>query len=428
MPILVKGGRVIDPANGIDETLDILIERGRIKEISKSIKAPGGNGVEVVDAVGKLVTPGLIDMHVHLREPGFEYKEDIESGTAAAAAGGFTAVCPMPNTDPVNDNRSVTEYILRRASEAGSCRVLPIGSITKGSGGKELSEMADMADAGCVAFSDDGLPVIDAGVMRKALEYACTFGLTLISHAEEKSLSAGGVMNEGVMSTRLGLKGIPSSAEEVMIARDINLAALTGGRLHIAHVSTKGSVELVRRAKADGVKVTCETCPHYFTLTDEALTGYDTNLKVNPPIRSEEDRQAIIEGLRDGTIDAIATDHAPHASYEKDVEFDLAPFGISGIETALSLSLRLVEDGTLTLPELVGKMTTGPAHALSIDAPSMAVGRPADVTVIDTEAAYSVDAAKLVSKGKNTAYNGMELKGRPVCTIVGGMVVFRTGN
>jgi len=352
MAILIKGGRVVDPANGTDETLDILVDRGKIKEAGKSIKAPGGNGLETIDASGMLVVPGLIDMHVHLREPGFEYKEDISTGTAAAVAGGFTAVCPMPNTNPVNDNRSVTEYILRRAAESGRCKVLPIGSITKGSVGTELSEMADMADAGCVAFSDDGLPVADAGIMRKALEYARTFGLPLISHAEEKSLSADGVMNEGVMSTRLGLRGIPSSSEEVMVARDINLAGLTGGRLHIAHVSTRGSVELVRRAKADGINVTCETCPHYFTLTDEALTDYDTNLKVNPPLRTEDDRLAIIEGLKDGTIDVIATDHAPHAAYEKDVEFDLAPFGISGIETALPLSLRLAEKKDLTLMEL----------------------------------------------------------------------------
>jgi dihydroorotase len=424
MAILIKGGRVIDPAGGIDDSLDILVDRGRIKEIGKGLKASDGNGVDVIDAAGLIVAPGFIDMHVHLREPGFEYKEDIASGTAAAVAGGFTSVCPMPNTNPVNDNRSVTEYILRRASESGSCNVLPIGSITKGSGGTELSEMADMSDAGCVAFSDDGLPVADASVMRRALEYAKTFGLTLISHAEERSLSSGGVMNEGAMSTKLGLKGIPSSAEEVMTARDINLAGLTGGRLHIAHVSTKGAVELIRRAKADGINVTCETCPHYFTLTDELLHGYDTNLKVNPPIRTEEDRLAIIEGLRDGTIDAIATDHAPHAAYEKDVEFDLAPFGISGIETAVSLSIRLVEDGKLSLPELIGKMTVGPAKAIGIEAPSLAAGRTADITMIDTNMKYKVNAAELVSKGKNTAYHGMELVGRPVVTIVGGKVAY----
>jgi dihydroorotase len=418
MSIKIMGGRVIDPASGTDEILDIYIEDGKIAGVGKGISAP--KDAEVIDASGKLVTPGLIDIHTHLREPGFEYKEDIASGTRAAAAGGFTTICCMPNTSPVNDSRAVTEFILRRADEAGNCRVIPIGAITKKSAGEELSEMGDMAEAGAKAFSDDGKPVAGAEMMRHALEYAKTLGVTIISHCEEPTLSNGGVMNEGAVSTRLGLKGIPNAAEDIMVARDIELARLTGGRLHLAHISTEGSVELIRRAKANGVNVTAETCPHYFTLTDESLLEYNTNFKVNPPLRTGRDRDAIIAGLADGTIDVIATDHAPHAASEKEVEFDLAPFGISGLETVLALSLRLAETGRLSLIQIIGKLTINPAKALGLEIPVLKTGADADITIIDTDAVRTVDARKLYSKGRNTAYAGMELKGWPVATIFRG--------
>ena len=417
MGLLIKGGRVLDPAHGIDEVMDILIEGDRIAETGKLAKSKGH---EAIDASGKLVVPGLIDMHCHLREPGFEYKEDIASGTRAAAAGGFTTVCCMPNTSPINDNRSVTEFILTQAASAGHCRVIPIGAITKGSAGAELTEMGDLADAGCLAFSDDGKPVMTAEMMRRALEYSKTFGKAIISHCEDMSLSAGGVMHEGAASTRLGLKGIPSAAEEVMVARDIALARLTGGRLHIAHVSTEGSVGLIRRAKKDGIRITAETCPHYFTLTDEDVLAYNTNLKVNPPLRAARDTQAVMKGLADGTLDVIATDHAPHAASEKQVEFDLAPFGISGFETAFALSIQLVHAGRLSLMELIKKFTVNPAWALGIELPSLGTGSRADVTIIDLELKRTVDPAAMLSKGKNTAFAGMKLKGWPVETIVAG--------
>lgn len=427
MAILIKGGRVLDPAGGVDGTLDVLVDGGKVVETGKLSRLYKSKELDIIDAAGKLVVPGLIDIHTHLREPGQEYKEDIESGTRAAAAGGFAAVCCMPNTNPVNDNRSVTEFIVNRARQAGSCRVYPIGAITKGSAGVELTEMSDMAEAGCVAFSDDGRPVANAEVMRRALEYAKTFGLAVISHCEEASLSAGGVMHEGEVSTRLGLKGIPAAAEEVMVARDIALARLTGGRLHLAHISTAGSVRLVRHAKEEGINVTAETCPHYFTLTHAELLGYNTNFKVNPPLRAREDVEAIIEGLVDGTLDVIATDHAPHAESEKAVEFDSAPFGISGIETALALSMRLVEDGRLGLAELIRSMTVNPAAAVGIEHPCIKIGSPADITVIDPEMVRVVEPSMLLSKGKNTAYAGMKLKGWPVATMVGGRFTYMAG-
>lgn len=427
MAVLLKGGRVIDPAGGIDGIQDVLVEDGSVVETGKLTRLYKSKEIDVVDASGKLVVPGLIDIHTHLREPGQEYKEDIASGTRAAAAGGFTAICCMPNTNPVNDNRSVTEFIVKQAGVAGNCKVYPIGAITKGSAGVELTEMADMAGAGCVAFSDDGKPVASAEVMRRALEYAKTFGLTIISHSEESSLSAGGVMNEGEISTRLGLKGIPAAAEEVMVARDIALARLTGGRLHLAHISTEGSVRLIRHAKAEGINVTAETCPHYFTLTDADLLGYNTNFKVNPPLRSAADRQAVIEGLADGTLDVIATDHAPHAASEKAVEFDSAPFGISGIETALALSLRLVETGALGLAGLIRKMTVNPALAVGLETPGIKEGSTADITIIDPEMVRAVEPHTLISKGKNTAYAGMALRGWPVTAMVGGRFTYRQG-
>ena len=337
----------------------------------------------IIDASGLFVLPGLIDMHVHLREPGFEYKETINTGTMAAVKGGFTTVCCMPNTYPVNDNASVTEFIKRKASQEGYCTVLPIGAITKGQKGEELAEIGTMRNEGCIAFSDDGQPVMNSMIMRRALEYSKAFNVPVISHCEDSTLSEGGVMNEGLMSLTLGLKGIPAEAEQIMIFRDILLAELTGGKLHIAHVSTEGSVRLIRNAKRRGVNVTAETCPHYFSLTEEAVKDYDTNAKMNPPLRTEHDIKAIKEGLKDGTIDVIATDHAPHHRDEKLKEFDLAPFGISGLETALGLSLRLVEEGTLTMGQLVEKMTCNPSRVLNIDKGTLKIGSDADLVILD---------------------------------------------
>jgi dihydroorotase len=420
MNLLIKNGHVIDPANNVDEKLDVLVTDGKIARLGKpgSISA---NGAEVIDASGKLVVPGLIDMHVHLREPGFEYKETIATGTAAAKAGGFTSVCCMPNTNPVNDSRSVTEFILAQARNAPA-RVFPIGAITKGSKGEELTEMAELHTAGCFAISDDGRPLMNAGIMRRAMEYSKIFDLLVISHCEDSSLSDKGVMNEGVVSTELGLRGIPRSAEDVMTARDIALAELTGCRLHIAHVSTVGSVRLVREAKARGVTVTAETCPHYFSLTEEAVRGYDTMAKMNPPLRTPDDVAAIKQGLKDGTIDVIATDHAPHAMDEKAGEFDYAPFGIVGLETALGLTLRLVSEGVLSLSEALRKLSSNPATIMKITKGTLSVGAEADISIIDPSVEWSVDASQFKSKSKNTPFNGWKLKGKAVQTIVGGKV------
>ncbi|WP_432822249.1 dihydroorotase [Trichloromonas sp.] len=422
MSILIKGGRVIDPANGVDDTLDLLIKDGKIAKTGKNLDA---TGAEVIDAAGKLVAPGLIDIHVHLRDPGYEYKEDIVSGTRSAAAGGFTSVACMPNTSPVNDNKAVTLYIRNKAKEEGLVNVFPIGSITKGLKGESLSEMGDLKDAGCVALSDDGKPVCNGEIMRRALEYARPFGLVLISHAEDLSLVGEGVMNDGFVATELGLKGIPWVAEDAATARDVMLAEFTGGRLHVAHVSTRGSVEIVRAAKKRGVKVTCEATPHHFSLTDEAVRGYDTNAKMNPPLRSAEDVAAIRQGLADGTIDAIATDHAPHHIDEKNVEFNVAMNGIVGLETALPLCLRLVSEGVLSLGDMLAKLTSAPARALGIPRGTLAAGAAADVSIIDTELTWTVEAAKLNSKSKNTPFDGWEMKGAAVCTIVGGKVVYQ---
>ncbi len=418
MNILIKNGHVIDPANKVDGKIDILVSGGKIAELGK----PGtisGDGAEIIDASGKIIVPGLIDMHVHLREPGFEYKETIATGAAAAKAGGFTAVCCMPNTQPVNDNRSVTEFILAQASKAEAL-VYPIGAITKGSMGEELSEIGELYAAGCRAISDDGKPVTNSAVMRRALEYAKIFDMLIISHCEDGALAAKGVMNEGVVSTELGLRGIPRAAEDVMTARDIFLAELTGGRLHIAHVSTAGSVRLVRDAKSRGVRVTAETCPHYFSLTEEAVRGYNTMAKMNPPLRTAEDVDAVKEGLRDGTIDVIATDHAPHALDEKSGEFDYAPFGIVGLETALGLTFKLVEEGVLTFAEAIRKMSINPASILKISKGMLSEGSDADITIVDPDAEWVVDASQFKSKSKNTPFHGWKLKGRAVRTIVGG--------
>lgn len=423
MDLLIKGGRVIDPSQGLDEKLDILICDGKIAEIGK--KLTSGKGVDVIDAKGLIVAPGLIDMHVHLRDPGLEYKEDIISGTRAAAAGGFTSVACMPNTKPVNDNKAVTSYIIAKAKAEGLVNVFPVGSITQGMKGENLAEMGDLKEAGCVAVSDDGRPVTNPELMRRALEYAKGMGIMLISHSEDLGLSGDGQMNDGFTATELGLKGIPWVAEDAAVARDVFLAEFTASPLHVAHVSTKGAVQIIRDAKERGVKVTCETAPHYFTLTEDAVRGYDSNAKMNPPLRTAEDVEAIRAGLADGTIDAIATDHAPHHLDEKDVEFVLASNGIIGLETSLPLSLTLVEDTVLNLNDLVARMSTNPARILGIDRGTLKQGAVADITVIDPDVRWTVEAEKLASKSKNSPFIGMKLKGWAAHTIVGGTIVFK---
>lgn len=422
MKLLIKGGRVIDPANNIDGEKDLLIEDGKVAEVLPPGQGPAD--AEVLDASGCWVTPGLIDMHVHFREPGQEYKETIATGAAAALAGGVTAVACMPNTDPVNDDGSVTDYILRQAERADLARVYPVGAVTAGSRGEELAEMHELVSRGSVAVSDDGHPVSNPELMRRALEYSASLGVPLLNHPEELELSRGGVMNEGPPSTRFGLRGIPAAAEEVMVARDIILAELTGARLHLQHLSTEGSVRLVREAKTRGVKVTAETCPHYFTLLDEDLATYNTNFKMNPPLRSKRDQEAIFWGLADGTIDVIASDHAPHSPVEKDVEFDRALNGIVGIETLLPLSLELVRKELLYPEQLVKALSLNPARALGVPGGSLDAGSAADVTVIDLEAEWTVTPESLRSKSKNSPFLGRLMKGRARYTIVGGRVRF----
>ncbi|HZV83010.1 MAG TPA: dihydroorotase [Geobacteraceae bacterium] len=423
MNLLIKGGRVIDPSQGLDGVLDIVVENGQVKEIGKGLAAP--SGAETVDATGKYVVPGLIDMHVHLRDPGLEYKEDIVSGTAAAVAGGFTSVCCMPNTKPVIDNKAIATYITAKAKAEGFCNVFPVGTITQGMGGERLSEMGELKESGCVAVSDDGRPVKSAELMRRAMQYAGGIGILVISHAEELDLVGEGTMNEGFTSTELGLKGIPRVAEDIATAREIMLAEYTGSPVHIAHVSTAGAVRIIREAKARGVKVTCETAPHYFTLTDDAVRGYNTNAKMNPPLREAADVVAIKAGLADGTIDCIATDHAPHHIDEKDLEFNEAMNGIVGLETSLPLSLGLVADGTLTLPALVEKMACRPAAILGLDRGTLKAGSVADITVIDPGKEWQVTAESLASKSKNSPWLGETMKGAAACTIVGGKVVYK---
>ncbi len=427
--LLLKGGRIIDPSQNLDGPADLLIERGKIAVIGSPLQAApdskrGARGSEpkILDLQGKIVVPGLIDMHTHLREPGFEYKETIETGSLAAAAGGFTAIACMPNTDPVNDNRSVTEFILRKSRSCGLVRIYPVAAISKGSEGKILAEMGDLKDAGAVAFSDDGRPVMNSRLMRKALEYASSLDMPVISHCEDGMLSQGGLMNEGFVSTELGLRGIPSVAEDIMVMRDIALAEYTGTRVHIAHVSTAGSVRLIREAKKRGVNVTAETAPHYFMLTDDVLRRYDTNTKVNPPLRGQADVEAVKEGLRDGTLDAIACDHAPHASPEKDVEFEYAANGIVGLETSLGLSLKLVEEGWLSLSDLIRKMSIGPADILKRAGGTLKVGADADVTVIDPDMEWTVDVKAFRSKSRNSPFHGWRLRGKALFTIVGGEI------
>ena len=421
MTLLIQGGHVIDPGR-VNGVADVLIENGTISAVGPALTAPAG--ATVIQAKGQLVLPGFVDLHVHFREPGFEYKETIQSGTAAAVAGGFTTVCAMPNTNPVNDNQAVTEFMLERAKAAGNAHLYPIGAITKKSEGKELAEIGDLRRAGCVAISDDGKPVMNSLVMRRAMEYARAFDVPVVDHCEDLHLSEGGCMNEGLVSTELGLPGIPSAAEDVMVARNVSLAELTGARLHLAHISTAGSVRMVREAKARGLKVTAEACPHHFTLTEELTRGYNTHAKLNPPLRTMQDVQAIKEGLRDGTIDVIATDHAPHATQEKQQEFTEAPFGIVGLETALSLTLALVDEGVLTLESAVDKLATAPAKAFSLNAGTLAVGAPADVAIVDPNREWQVDPSRFRSKSRNTPFAGWKVKGRVTTTIVSGRVVF----
>jgi dihydroorotase len=434
---LLRNGRVVDPSQGLDGPHDLLIVNGKIKEVrplgsrlagrkGRNGKAAAPAGTQVIDLDGAIVVPGLVDMHVHLREPGQEHKEVIETGTRAAAAGGFTSVACMPNTDPVNDSLSVTEYIVSEARRRGVVNVYPIGAVSKGSVGEELAEIGDMVRAGAVAVSDDGRPVSSSYLMRMALEYTRLFDIPVINHCEDRTLSSGGVMNEGTASTLLGLKGIPAAAESIMVARDLRLLELTGGRLHLAHLSTRAALDEVRRARAKGAKVTCEATPHHLILTDEAVveSRYDASTKMNPPLRSEEDRLALLHALQEGTIDVIATDHAPHHSDEKLVEFDDAPFGIVGLETAVALVMdRLVRPGHIDLSRMVELMALNPAKILGLRKGTLAVGADADVTVIDPEMTRTVDPDRFESRSRNTPFAGWKLRGWPVMTFVGGRVV-----
>ncbi len=426
MKILIEKGRVLDPSSGFDAVCDVYVEDGSIKAIGENLKSGIGKNAEtVINAEGKIVAPGLVDMHCHLREPGQEYKEDIKSGTRAAAQGGFTSVACMPNTSPVLDNAPLIEFVKNKAKAVGSVNVYPIGAVSKGLKGEEMAEIGDMKEAGAVAVSDDGRPVSNPVLMRHAMEYADMFDMLVISHCEELSLVAGGAMNEGVVSTRLGLKGIPNAAEDVQIARDVILARETGKRIHIAHVSTAGGVEIIRQAKKQGVRVTAETCPHYFTLTEEAVDGFDTNAKMNPPLRTQADVDAIIAGLKDGTIDAIATDHAPHHVDEKDVEFAVALNGIVGLETALCLSVTyLVKENHLTMVELLKKLTCNPADILRLPKGRIAENADADLVIFSDNELYQVDVAKFASKSKNSPYGGYSVYGKVAYTIVGGNIVY----
>ena len=415
---ILRNGRIVDPSQALDATCDLLIEDGRVARIGPKLRA---EGAEDLDLSGRVVCPGFLDMHVHLREPGQEWKETVETGTRAAATGGFTGVACMPNTDPPNDSRSVTELILAQSRDHGVVPVYPIGCITKGQKGEQLAEMGDMAAAGAHAFSDDGKPVLSSLLMRKALEYAQIFDLPIIDHCEDSILVAGGVVHEGVVSTRLGLRGWPGVAEDVMVQRDILLAEYTGGHIHIAHMSTGKSAEFVRRGKGEGVRVTCEVTPHHLFLTDEAVADYDTNAKMNPPLRPDLDREALLRAVSDGTVDAIATDHAPHHRDEKCVEFSCAPFGVVGLETAVSLCVdRLVHGGVIDLSRLVELFTIGPSRILRLETGTLKVGARADVTVLDLDREIEVDPARFRSKSANSPFVGWKLRGAPVMTLLAG--------
>jgi dihydroorotase len=425
-PILILGGRVIDPSRGMDEITDLFLQDGKVEALGRNLGRP--DAALVLDAAGKVVSPGFIDLHVHLREPGQEDVETVATGAMAAAAGGFSAVCAMPNTDPVTDNQAAVGFIVSQAQRAGKARVYPIGAVSLGQQGQQLAEFGELVGAGAVAVSDDGKPVASSHLMRTALEYARTFGIPVADHCEEPTLAAGGAMHEGIVSTRLGLKGVPAAAEEIMVARDILLAELTGGRVHLCHMSTRGSVALIRRAKEQGLRVTAEACPHHFTLTHEACEGYNTNAKMNPPLREPEDREAIREALRDGTIDVICTYHAPHHYDAKEREFDDAPNGIIGLETALGLAItELVGTGLLDLPTLVRRMSEMPARIFGLPGGTLAPGSAADVVVFDPTAQWTVRPEEFFSKSRNTPFGGRSLRGRADITIVRGQVVWNSG-
>ncbi len=426
-PILIAGARVIDPSRGTDEVADLYLAGGKVQAVGRDLGRP--DEAIVLDGSGRIAAPGLIDVHVHLREPGQEDIETVATGAMAAAAGGFSAVCAMPNTDPVTDNQAAVGFIVSQAQRAGKARVYPIGAISLGQKGRQLAEFGELVGAGAVAVSDDGKPVVSSHLMRTALEYARTFGIPVADHCEDPTLSAGGAMHEGLVSTRLGLKGIPAAAEEIMVARDILLAELTGGHLHLCHMSTRGSVELIRRAKERGLRVTAEACPHHFTLTHEECEGYNTNAKMNPPLREPEDREAIRQGLRDGTIDVICTDHAPHHYDAKEREFDDAPNGIIGLETALGLAVtELVETGLLTLVDLINRMSAMPARIFNLAGGTLAPGSAADVVVFDPAERWVVKPEEFFSKSRNTPFGGRELRGRTAVTIVRGNVVYQRGD
>jgi len=438
MRMLIRGGRVIDPSSGLDDYLDVLIEGRKITQLGKNLSLPylrpspkNLSAIEVdeqsdtiiIHAEGKIVAPGFIDIHTHLREPGYEYKETIQSGLEAAVAGGFTSIACMANTNPVNDHRSITDYILVRAQEANNAHLFPIGAITRGLRGETLTDIAEQKMAGIVALSDDGHSIMNSEVMRRAMEYAQMFQLPIISHCQDHNLTQDGVMHEGFVSTCLGLKGMPAAAEEIMVARDIALAQLTGSQLHIAHVSCAGSVRLIREAKKRGIKVTAEVCPHHFSLTDEAVYSFNTNTKVNPPLRTKEDQEALKAGLKDGTIEVIASDHAPHELAVKDLDYDQAAFGISGLETAVALSIdQLYHGGVLDLPQLIAKFTSGPANVLRLDKGSLKIGQEADITILDLDRCWRVDVNRFRSKGRNSPFQGWTLRGMPVVTIVSGQI------
>ncbi|HYY56138.1 MAG TPA: dihydroorotase [Pyrinomonadaceae bacterium] len=426
MRLLIANGYLIDPSQGQNGGKNLLIEDGRVAGLTdRGDGVP--EGAEVLDATGLIVAPGFIDLHTHLREPGQEYKETIQTGAAAAAAGGWTSVCAMPNTDPVNDSPAVTRFIIEQAERARLSNVFPTGALTKGSNGTELSEMGEMKQAGIVAVSDDGRPVPSAGMMRRAMEYARGFGLTVVDHCEDRSLAAGGVMHEGRWSLRLGLRGTPATAEEMDAVRDCALAELTGARVHLAHISTRGALEAVRRAKERGLSVSCEVAPHHWALTDEAVEGYDTNTKMNPPLRSRDHVAALLEGLKDGTIDAIATDHAPHHADEKALEYDHAPFGITGLETAVGLALdRLVHAGTISLERLVELCSVNPARIFNLEGRgTLRRGAWGDVTILDPDLGWTFDVSRSRSKSRNTPFDGLAMRGAAVATIVGGRLLYR---
>jgi len=424
MKILIKNGRVVDPANNIEEELDVLIDDGRIVKLEKGLK---GMGIKVIDAKGRIVVPGLIDVHVHFREPGHEYKEDLHSGLRAAVRGGFTGVCPMPNTRPVIETQADVEFLLQKSKVIGLAQVFPVAAVTHGQEGKELTEFGELKKGGVVALSDDGHPIVNSQVMRRALEYAKKFDFVIMAHCEDLGLSYGGTMNEGFASTRMGLLGIPVESESVEVARDIQLADLTGSRLHFCHISARKSVDLIREARSQGSQITAETCPHYFMLTEDAVASFNTYAKMNPPLRTGEDREAIRKALKDGTINVISTDHAPHADYEKNREFDKAPFGTVGLETSLPLCLRLVSEGVLSLSQLIEKMSLNPARILKIDRGTLSPGAVADVTVFDPEAEWIFSQDESQSKSCNSPFLGWKLKGRATDVVVEGRVVMEDG-